>query len=545
MRACEGKKKAAIHQAELATLFSKLIRSRRQSTLTHAIHLAMASSPSSNPAPEPAPLMPPPPSPEPVTLLPPSPPEARPKPSPTFADNFRGLLRSGEAFIRSAFGGNSGHPAPPGQQQQQQHHHHHNHPAEIMKRLQRDKFSDVMKLMDGHEQIERIVSLYTTGAKGFHLPELPVRVKVALDAAGALLLVDGDELEQARDTLAKARNTTGLSSKFVFESRTRAGKDTVAAELATGVGEAAAAAGGRPLELTRLQYCAHVSNWLSMTLVPFGAQCNNFLHGSSLIQSLQSRASLGGPPSFSERHDCGAGLSVNGSRFSVSMAELIFGSPGEQGGGGVDHGVPIPNRLTTFGQISYEPANDVKLSLSGLWQVCPPSSRFSNLGALAVPLGSLNPRKTITPTPPPPPPVPELPKLSVSVEGPPRPISPTLTPMASIGETVTVMVDCDMYETMRAEGWVEMGTAGTAGRRRRGRAAPVRWGVCLSDCPEHELGWGVRMGGTVEGETHRPHVEGFLSFDLGKGGRVQPGLVIATDGDKRTAALVLRSSWLM
>ncbi|KAG8091681.1 hypothetical protein GUJ93_ZPchr0012g20715 [Zizania palustris] len=104
------------------------------------------------------------------------------------------------------------------------------------------------------------------------------------------------------------------------------------------------------------------------------------------------------------------------------------------------------------------------------------------------------------------------------------------------------MVDCDMYETMRAEGWVE---TGTAGKRRRGRGAPVRWGVCLSDCPEHELGWGVRMGGTVEAKTHRSHVEGFLSFDLGKGGRVQPGLVIATDGEKRTPALVLRSSWLM
>ncbi|KAG8091682.1 hypothetical protein GUJ93_ZPchr0012g20604 [Zizania palustris] len=387
----------------------------------------MASSPSSNPAPEPAPLMPPPlPEPVPLLPLPPPPPEAKPKPSPNFADNFCGLLRSGEAFIRSALGGNSGHPTPL-RQQQQQHHHHHNHPAEIMKRLQRDKLSNMMKLMDGHEQIERIVSLYTNGAKGFHLPELPVRVKVALDAAGALLLVDGDELEQARDTLAKARNTTGLCSKFVFESRTRAGKDTIAAELATGVGEAAAAAGGRPLELTRLQYCAHVNNWLSMTLVPFGAQCNNFLHGSSLIQSLQSRASLVGPPSFSQRHDCGAGLSVKGSRFSASMAELIFGSPGEQsGGGGVDHGVPIPNRLTTFGQISYEPANDVKLSLSGLWQVCPPSSRFSNLGALAVPLGSLNRRENIIP-PPPPPPVPELPKLSVPVEGPPRPIPPPLT----------------------------------------------------------------------------------------------------------------------
>uniref|UniRef100_A0A0E0M806 Uncharacterized protein n=1 Tax=Oryza punctata TaxID=4537 RepID=A0A0E0M806_ORYPU len=532
---------------------------------------------SSNPAPEPVPLLLPPPPQEPAPLSPPltTPPEARPKPIPTVADNFRSLLRSGEALIRFAFRGNSGRPAPrnppPPRPPSQQHTHHHNRPAEIMKRLQREKFADMIKHMDGHEQIDRLVALYTSSAKGFHLPELPVRVKVALDAAGALLLVDGDELEQARDRLAKARNTTGLSSRFVFESSTRGGKDTVAAELATGLG-AAAAASGRPLELTRLQYCAHVSDLLSMTLVPFGAQCNNFLHGSSLIQSIQSRALSGGPPSYSERHDCGAGVSIKGSRFRASIAELIFGSPGEHGGGGGNGDHEVPNRLTTFGKVSYETADDIKLSLSGLWQVRPPASRFSDLGALAVPLGSLKTRRTIASSPLSPPTTQPPPSsdLMVQMPAPPAP----LTPMTGIGSTVAVqgsvaaatvaagtapaaarpapsshtvavMVDCDMYETMRAEGWVEMETAAAAATPARPRGPVARWGVCVSDCPEHELGWGVRIGGTAERNAHRPHVEGFLSFDLGKGGRVQPGLVIAMDGDKRTPALVLRSSWLM
>uniref|UniRef100_A0A0E0QZK1 Uncharacterized protein n=1 Tax=Oryza rufipogon TaxID=4529 RepID=A0A0E0QZK1_ORYRU len=521
---------------------------------------------SSNPTPL---LLPPPPPQEPAPLSPPPPPPLpTPKPIPTVADNFRSLLRSGEALLRFAFRGNSGqlthrHPPPPRPPPQQQHPHHHNRPAEIMKRLQREKFADMIKHMDGHEQIDRLVALYTSSAKGLHLPELPVRVKVALDAAGALLLVDGDELEQARDRLAKARNTTGLGSRFVFESSTRGGKDTVAAELATGLG--AAAAGGRPLELTRLQYCAHVSDLLSMTLVPFGAQCNNFLHGSSLIQSIQSRALSGGPPSYSERHDCGAGVSIKGSRFRASIAELIFGSPGEHGGGGGggngDH--EVPNRLTTFGKVSYETADDIKLSLSGLWQVRSPASRFSDLGALAVPLGSLKTRRAIAPPPSPPATThpPPSPDLMVQVPAPPAPP----TPMMGIGSTVAVqgsvaaaaaaatapsshtvavMVDCDMYDTLRAEGWVEMETAAAATPARR-RGPVARWGVCVSDCPEHELGWGVRIGGTAERNAHRPHVEGFLSFDLGKGGRVQPGLVIAMDGDKRTPALVLRSSWLM
>ncbi|EEE60960.1 hypothetical protein OsJ_14725 [Oryza sativa Japonica Group] len=45
--------------------------------------------------------------------------------------------------------------------------------AEIIKRLQREKFVDMIKHMDGHEQIYRLVALYTSSAKVFHLPELP------------------------------------------------------------------------------------------------------------------------------------------------------------------------------------------------------------------------------------------------------------------------------------------------------------------------------------------------------------------------------------
>jgi hypothetical protein len=102
---------------------------------------------------------------------------------------------------------------------------------------------------------------------------------------------------------------------------------------------------------------------------------------------------------------------------------------------------------------------------------------------------------------------------------------------------MAAMVDCELFEAMRAQGWVEV-----EGWSSRG---PVRWGCCLSDTPEHVLGWGVRMGGTSEGEKHRPHLEGFLSFNLGRGGKLQPGLVYVMEGEKRTPALVLRSSWFM
>lgn len=155
-----------------------------------------------------------------------------------------------------------------------------------MKRIQRETLSDVRKLKEKHDEIEHILSLYKTG-KGLELLDLPIQVKIALDATGALFLVGddgGNEFERARADLDKAGRRTGLRSRFVFESKTRGKADTIAAELSTQLGASAGHHIGRPVELTRLHYSARVNRWLSLTLVPFGARCTNFLHSSSMIQ---------------------------------------------------------------------------------------------------------------------------------------------------------------------------------------------------------------------------------------------------------------------
>uniref|UniRef100_A0A0A9D448 Uncharacterized protein n=1 Tax=Arundo donax TaxID=35708 RepID=A0A0A9D448_ARUDO len=401
-----------------------------------------------------------------------------------------------------------------------------------MKRFQRETLHDVIKLINKDEHIEHILSLYRNG-KGFQFPDFPIRVKIALDAVGALFLVDSDEFKQAKAVLDKAGYRTGLSSRFIFESTTR-GKDTIAAELSTKLeaGDHLGEATGKSVELTRLQYCARINKRLSMILVPFGAQCNNFLLDSSTIQNMQSQASFDRPPLFSEYYNCAAGLRIKGSKFTASFAELIFGSGAQDS----EHGGA--NCMTTFGQVSCEPTKDVKLSLSGLWQVCSPSSRFNNLGILAVPVGSMKPVKPTTPGPE------AQSDLSVKVQRPAGVPHPMVEPSVSeqggaSAPSVAVMVDCELYETIKAEGWFQV---------ERSSHRPVRCGFSLSDTPENKLGWGVRMGGTAEGDGHQlhnQHLEGFLNLNLGKGARLQPGLVYAMEGDKWTPALFLRSSWLM
>ncbi|CAN6305075.1 unnamed protein product [Urochloa humidicola] len=501
-----------------------------------------SSSPSNPVSPQSPPLLPPPPEPAPP---PPAPvPEAmpmpRPTPSPTVADGVRGLLRSGEALIRAVFRRASGHVRPHLQHQQHHLHHHqpqqHHRPADIMKRLQRETFSDVMKFKERHDQLDHILSIYKSG-KGFEFLHLPIQVKIALDAVGALFLVDGNEFEQAKATLDKAGKRTGLSSRFVFESKTR-GKDTIAAELSTRLGAGGVHLGeatGRPVELTRLQYSAWINKWLSMILVPFGAQCNNFVHGLNMIQNLRTQASFDGPPTLFEHHNCGAGLRIEGSKFTASFAELIFGS------GGLDSGAGGTNRITTFGQVSWKPADDVKLSFLGLWQVRSLSPRFNNLGILAIPLGSLK-QEIPTATAPE-----EQTELSVKFHHHAGAASHTVESTvavhgaspAHLGQSIALMLDCELYETLKTEGWFQMEKPGHGS---------VCWGFSLSDIPENELGWGVRVGGTAEGKKrHLQHLdlEGYLNFNLGKGARLQPGLVYAKMGEKMAPALFLRSSWFM
>lgn len=194
--------------------------------------------------------------------------------------------------------------------------------------------------------------------------------------------------------------------------------------------------------------------------------------------------------------------------------------------------------MTTFGQVSWKPADDVKLSFSGLWQVCSLSPRFNNLGILAIPLGSLKQENPIAIA------TEEHTELSVKVQKPSAgATSHTAVHGASttlhLGRSIALMLDCELYQTLKTEGWLQVESP---------NHGPVRWGFSLSDIPENELGWGVRVGGTAEEKTHHLQqldLEGYLNFNLGKGARMQPGLVYAKTGEKMTPALFLRSSWFM
>nr|ACF87070.1 unknown [Zea mays] len=91
-------------------------------------------------------------------------------------------------------------------------------PVQILKRLQRQAFYDIMQLRERQEKVERVISLFKATKVG-PFAEESTRVKGVVNVAGSL----------PRD-ISEAESC--ISSRFVFEAPVRK-KDSLFAELST------------------------------------------------------------------------------------------------------------------------------------------------------------------------------------------------------------------------------------------------------------------------------------------------------------------------
>ncbi|OAY68950.1 hypothetical protein ACMD2_19598 [Ananas comosus] len=403
---------------------------------------------------------------------------------PSLVDNIKGIMKSGEEFVKGAFLRISDSP-------------NHN-PIEILKRLQREAFSDLMKLRDRQDKVESVLSFYKFG-KGFPFQEATTRVKAVIDVVAALPYVEDDFL-QAMGSLDRTGTKTGINTRFIFETVLRQ-KDALVAELTTTQQRTAHQSRifESPLSLTTLMYSANINYWLSLVSIPLGARCANFAQGHNI-----GGFSSNGPPSFNQYHNCAAGLTVKGINLSASLAELASGPATQQATAG------SKCCLATFGQVSYHPIDGLKITLSGLWQIYRSSPRLAKLGSLAIPLGRLREQK-------------------------PSEVMQNIADNNSAG-TIAVMLDSEFDESTKIKGWFEV---------EKSTARSVRWGMSIFDTPENELGWGLRMGGMGKGQLNHLHLGGFLNFDLGRGAKLQPGVVYVMEGRSHFPALVFESSWSM
>nr|DAD46746.1 TPA_asm: hypothetical protein HUJ06_016683 [Nelumbo nucifera] len=146
-------------------------------------------------------------------------------------------------------------------------------PIEILKRLQREAFSDLMKLRERQDKVERLLSFYKPSRGPFQ--EASTRVKVEVNTVGALLLVDNTD-DQSCDMLSRAGVRTGVSSRFIFETTVRE-KDSLLAEFVTcqNCQDYVSDVTGSPLSLEKVAYLANVNDWFSTVAIPIGAQCKD------------------------------------------------------------------------------------------------------------------------------------------------------------------------------------------------------------------------------------------------------------------------------
>lgn len=147
---------------------------------------------------------------------------------------------------------------------------------EVLKRLQRETFSDLMKLRDRQDKVERVLSSFAS-SKGSPFQESSTQLKGTVNVGGALFFQND---QQAHDSLDSLGINTGIDARFIFKTNLRE-KDALLAELVAHQNNEFTS---NSLVLSKITYQASISNLLSMILVPLGATCNDFRFDSDHSQ---------------------------------------------------------------------------------------------------------------------------------------------------------------------------------------------------------------------------------------------------------------------
>lgn len=197
---------------------------------------------------------------------------------------------------------------------------------------------------------------------------------------------------------------------------------------------------------------------------------------------------------LTQQYNCGAGVIYNSSNIATSLAGLVSSN----------------KSLNTFAQVTCQPFQETRLTLSCLWKMPKENSCFLKFGTLAVPMHRQ--------------------KRSDSTAQ-----STSSSSSSSSSGSLAIMLETELDESSSVKGWVELQNSNKV----------KQWGASLSDLPENELGWGFRIGGNNEGFYNQLQLEGFLNFSFGRNINLQPCFVYATDGRNHTPALVFRSSCFM
>uniref|UniRef100_A0ACD5ZH90 Uncharacterized protein n=1 Tax=Avena sativa TaxID=4498 RepID=A0ACD5ZH90_AVESA len=230
-------------------------------------------------------------------------------------------------------------------------------PIDILKRLQRQAFYDIMQLRERQEKVEKVLTLFKSSKIG-PFAEETTRVKGLVNFTGTLAL---RKKEHAAEDTSGANS--GISSQFAFHTTVRK-KDSLVAELATDSRCLSQENDliGSPLVLSKVMYLANIGDNFSVAAVPIGARCDDFSTDPSTREGhwLPSFNSSLRPPLLRKRHKHAGGLILRSQNFAASLAELISTAVKSSSG-------EASSIFTGFGQVSCRIHDEMKLTMSAAW----------------------------------------------------------------------------------------------------------------------------------------------------------------------------------
>lgn len=183
---------------------------------------------------------------------------------------------------------------------------------------------------------------------------------------------------------------------------------------------------------------------------------------------------------------------------------------------------PISSRtrcFSTFGQVVCQLSTSTKLTLMGIHKVLKVSSQQPSLGSMTFPIGIFRRHK----------------QSGTSSEEEDLLIG-TSRKDAVLDGSMALMLESQLDESTRIGGWIEM---------KKSHPKNLQWAVTMSDTPEDDFGWGLSLGGLVQGPRNCEHfqIEAFLNFNLGNRCRMQPAILYVVDGDTKFPTLMFRSNF--
>eukprot|EP00850_Spirogloea_muscicola_P003012 SM000012S25274 [mRNA] locus=s12:18229:23689:+ [translate_table: standard] len=401
------------------------------------------------------------------------------------------------------------------------------HRSEVsaLRRLQREAFADLLKARERLDKLE-----HHTGLRRLKGPADPqggprTRLKGEVTAGAAYVHVDpsaGDIARSALEQLDRAGMKTGLQVRFRFETPFRK-YDSLSTQFIAGYEDRSGShLTGGPLLLEKVMYTTELSEEVTIKAAPIGA------NGKDMIENINPLQLLGiGNDGLSQ-----TGIE-DGPVCSSTLAQLTL--------------QPMDRLLLSFSSVSQFWPSPPPLGATGM--------HWSEMGPLIIP--KLRPLATMTRF------FQHRYSTEQQIDGDGAPGAPQFNQVHGLPGTT--------MQSVAMTGALDVGAAATLAcwaQAERGLWSSERshkgleWNLSLSRTPDgsQSTGWGIAIGSgssdmwfTENDNSENAHTliqgiqaEAFLQLGVGRGCKLQPGLLYVTDRSSRNVlSFILRSHWTL